>query len=346
MDFTLPEDFSADGIRQALQALAAWVFQATGIEVPSEDIEVEESVNKQGQVTYQAKLTFRGPLALPRQSRQRMKFDLTHHELVVDAPVPRSVFHAYSDQPRPAPAVRCYSLEEVLAEKARALAQRLGRARDVYDVVNIGRNFRAGVHVARTRDAALRKFAYKNLPSPTPESILAGIQPEVLAIDWTNALRHQLRVLPPVGEFLGALEEVLRWLFLATHPVRELPVIPTKADEVRVPAIAFASPRLGVGRLAGISPRPVPSAAYGSTMDRIRYGARNRLLVRVGYHGVSRLVEPYSLRMPRTGNLLLYVHEVERGGAIGGGIKAYKVAEIGPVEVSERPFIARYAVEL
>ena len=33
-----------------------------------EEIDVEESVNKLGQVTYQAKLTFRGPLGLARQN--------------------------------------------------------------------------------------------------------------------------------------------------------------------------------------------------------------------------------------------------------------------------------------
>jgi hypothetical protein len=256
------------------------------------------------------------------------------------------VFHAYSDLPQPVPNVRCYSLEEVLAEKARALAQRLGRARDVYDVVNIGRNFRASVDVERTRVAAIRKFAYKDLPSPTPELILAGIQPDVLATDWANALRHQLRVLPPVQEFLTGLGEVLQWLFLPSHPAEELAPVPAKSEEVRVPAVAFAVPTLGVGRVAGVTTRAVPSAAYGSAMDRIRYAGRNRLLARVSYHGVSRLVEPYSLRLPNTGNLLLYVFEVERGGTAGGGIKAFKVPEMGDVAVTEQPFRPRYAVEL
>lgn len=36
---------------------------------------------------------FRGPLALAPQQRQRIKFDLTRHELVVDTPIYRQVFH-------------------------------------------------------------------------------------------------------------------------------------------------------------------------------------------------------------------------------------------------------------
>lgn len=110
--------------------------------------------------------------------------------------------------------------------------------------------------------------------------------------------------------------------------------------------MAFAASRLGVGRIVGAPSGAVPIAAYGTRMDRIRYAARNRLVARVGYGGVTRLVEPYSLRMPGTGNLLLYVYEVERGGGVGGGIKAFKVAELGDVSVTERSFSPRYAVEL
>lgn len=81
-------------------------------------------------------------------------------------------------------------------------------------------------------------------------------------------------------------------------------------------------------------------------MDRVRYPARNRLLARVTYHGVPRLVEPYSLRMPKTGNLLLYVFEVERGFGPGEGLKAFEVAELGDVELTEQPFQPQYLVEL
>jgi hypothetical protein len=81
-------------------------------------------------------------------------------------------------------------------------------------------------------------------------------------------------------------------------------------------------------------------------MDRIRFAARNRLLALVEYHGVPRLVEPYSLRMPRTGNLLLYVYEVQRGASGGEGIKSFKVAELGNVKVIDRSYLPRFRVEL
>lgn len=81
-------------------------------------------------------------------------------------------------------------------------------------------------------------------------------------------------------------------------------------------------------------------------MERVRFGARNRLMIEVTYHGVRRLVEPYSLRLPKTGNVLLYVNEVRRGGERGEGIRAFKVDEIEEVRVTEEAFSPRYRIEL
>ncbi len=78
----------------------------------------------------------------------------------------------------------------------------------------------------------------------------------------------------------------------------------------------------------------------------MRFGARNRLCVRVRYHGHERLVEPYSLRQPKTGNRLLYVHERARDGFPVDGVRAYKVAEIDRVETTDIPFTPKWLVEL
>jgi hypothetical protein len=258
------------------------------------------------------------------------------------------VFHRYSDGPELIPQVRCYSLAEIMAEKVRALFERSGWARDVYDVVNVGRNLRAELPRDRIATLAAEKFAFKGLEPPEPALILARVDPDVLATDWVQSLRHQLPVLPPVGECLAALREILDWL-LAAAAAPALAHVPARHDEVHVPPIRFVQP-LVVTRPLGLGAVPtrgaVPDAAFGSRMDRLRYAARNRLLARVDYHGVPRVVEPYSLRMPKTGNLLLYLFERERGGGPGSGIKAFKVAELGEVTVTDNPFQPRYLVEL
>jgi predicted nucleotidyltransferase component of viral defense system len=349
LDFTISPTarYDANAIGEGLRALASWMGDQVGIEVLAEEIEVTESVNKRGQVTFQARMTFRGPLSLPRQSRQRIRFDLTQDELIADAPALRPIFHGYSDARDSAPAVLCYSLEELLAEKVRALVERSGRARDVYDVVNVGRNFADRINVARARDCTTRKFAFKALAPPTPERVLARIDAATLATDWDNALRHQLQVLPPVGNFLTALNGVLTWILVPAFVAPRLTPVPSKAsNEALVPAVRFERPALGLGRAVSALSDGIPTSAYGRPMERIRFAARNRLLARVVYDGVSRLVEPYSLRMPGTGNLLLYVYEVERGDEPGGGIRAFIVGKMGEVAVTPQPFQPRYVVEL
>ena len=347
LDFTLPEDapYERGAIEAALGSLAAWVLDATGIQVPEGGITVEERANKRGEVTFEARVSFRGPVA-HEGSAPRVKFDLTRFELVASETPQRAVFHGYSDAPEPSPSVRSYSLEELLAEKVRALVERSGRARDVYDVVSLRRSTAVAVDVAKARDLTIRKFAYKELATPTAEAVLAAIDWAVVAGDWEHSLHHQLPVLPPVEEFQAALGEALAWLLAPERVAPPLPAIPAGAGESVVPAVAFGRQALGLGRRAGLAAGAAPAGVYGSIMDRVRYAARNRLLARITYDGVPRLVEPYSLRMPSTGNLLLYVYEVQRGFGAGGGIKAFKVAELGGAEVTSQPFQPRRAIEL
>lgn len=350
LDFTVPADalYDAGSIRAGPLAIADWVRDQAGIEFPEEHLQIEESINKRGQKTYYVRMTFVGPLQLARAERQRIRFDLTRDELVADAPELREVFHGYSDTPEPLPRIRCYTLAEILAEKIRALFERSGRARDVYDVVNVGRNLRTELSPDVIRELASKKFAFKALDPPTPDRILARVDSDVLASDWINALRHQLPVLPPVAAFLAGLREVLEWVMGVAAPGPALVAVPARRDEAPVPRVQFGRPLAvrALGRGAPAGPGIWPDTVYGSKMDRVRYAARNRLLARVAYHGVTRLVEPYSLRMPGTGNLLLYVFELERGFGPGEGIKAFKVAELGDVQVTDRPFQPQYLVEL
>jgi len=349
LDFTVPPEspYDVETIRSALQEVSGWVYEQAGIEFPEDGLQISESVNKRGERTFQTKLTYLGPIGMPRASRQRIKFDLTRDEIIVDSAVPQEVFHGYSDGIPSVENVRCYSITEILAEKVRALCEREGRARDVYDIVNVGRNLREEISEEDFHSVVSEKFKFKGLEMPTVEGILSRVDADVLANDWAQSLKHQLPMLPPVGEYLKALGDILRW-FLTEDTQPELEAVQGRAGETLIPRIPFIQPvaagRLGRGRPMGVG--DYPALVFGGSMERVRFAARNRLLVQVVYEGVPRLVEPYSLRMPSTGNLLLYVHEVRRGYESSGQIKAFKVAELGRVSVTEQPFFARYRIEL
>lgn len=342
LDFTVPasEMLSAELIETALNDACEWITTEAGIEFPRDRLTVEEFSNKQGSESFNARLGYIGPLRFTGQRMQRVRFDVTQRELLVDPPDHRAVFHRYDDSIQPAPTVACYSVNEILAEKTRALYERQGRARDVYDLVHISRNFRDEIAAARALQIVREKFAFKQLAEPTVDGILARVDPETLRRNWDDQLAHQLPLLPSVDSFVVDLREALAWWMepAAARPVvRSLPLASEERTLPRQHFPAHATAPLGRGLATGASARAI---------DQLRFAARNRLLAEVVYHGVARVVEPYSIRVAQTGNTLLYVWELRRGSARTNQIKAYKLDLLGATQVLNEPFAPRYAIEL
>ncbi|MBC8068901.1 MAG: nucleotidyl transferase AbiEii/AbiGii toxin family protein [Deltaproteobacteria bacterium] len=338
LDFTVPAEveLSEAGIRGALSSLCAWVEGESGIRFPAGGLGVERYANKQGTESYQAKVTYDGAFPMPRSSLQRIKFDITQREILVGPVDQRTIFHPYADGPATAATMRCYSANEILAEKTRALYERQGRARDLYDVVHISRSFRDEVSPQIAREVLEKKFAFKKLEAPTVAAILARIEWDLVRRDWAEQLRHQLPKLPDIESFKADLLDALAWWM---EPAQAAPLLPRTPTDVSQRAIArrpFSAPptvRAGV-------------MSFGGLPEAIRFAARNRMIATFSYHGTPRVVEPYSLRHPKTGNVLLYAFELTKAGASTGTIKAYVVDEIRAAEALEVRFVPQWMVEL
>ena len=351
LDFTVPESavYNMADIEKSLNELAEWVEDESGVDCALHPIKIEELNNHRGNMTFCANIRFSGPLQMPKRMQQRIKFDITNDELVVDSTDNREIHHPYRDAKDSSPLVRCYSVNDILAEKTRALVERSGRARDVFDVINISRNFREDVSPEIARDSALKKFDFKGLKAPTPESIVNAIDPQILDANWKGQLGHQLQVLPHSMDYYKDIPDSLAWWMDESYYVEELPTV-TNSDPVvpkerfmRAYNLAVPSQRVGVGTKTSA---PHMGSPFSQNLDRIRFAARNHLLVEVTYKEIQRLVEPYSLRRPGTGNLLFYVHEVKRGEEPSGETKAFVVEKIQAVEVTPNAFTPRYVIEL
>ena len=84
--------------------------------------------------------------------------------------------------------------------------------------------------------------------------------------------------------------------------------------------------------------------------NTILQAASERMLLRVTYDGIPRLVEPYALTFKRRqsdgkGHEYLYVFD-RTGGRRGPGIKAFFAHKIQRLEVSDTPFIPRFEIQL
>ena len=332
LDFTIPneKEVSVETLMTALGDAASWVEDRCGITFPRTEWKVDEYTNPRGNKSYRAKLPFSGPVGLPRRSLQRVKLDLTQDELIADTPKLRNLYHGYEDAPDSGAQVLCYSINELLAEKTRALVERHGRARDVYDIVNLSRNFREEIDADVASKIADQKFEFKGLPSPDVAQIVGAIDKDVLRANWQHQLGHQLPLLPNVETFFDDLFDALAW-WLAPTEAKPLPEPNPKAKGAVVPRQFFSITDWRIG--------PSPT-------DRIRYAARNRMCALVSYHGSVRLVEPYSLRYIETGNQLLHVWEVEKNGLPSQSHKSCVTSEIADAEVSTASFSPKWLVEL
>lgn len=119
-----------------------------------------------------------------------MLFDLTQHEPVVDEPVLRRVLHPYPDELPADTLVQTYSMEELIAEKTRALYER-SRPRDLYDVVFILGGDSHGIDLTHAREVFGEKCGAKQLTIPSLRDMLELVErAEELRTEWAKMLAH------------------------------------------------------------------------------------------------------------------------------------------------------------
>lgn len=303
--------------------ISEWLRDQSGIELVIEESSFASRENRRGNPTCQGRLAYRGPQAPP--GLPKVKIDITSDELVVDQPVLRNVAHPYSDAPLPVEQIQCYSLTELFAEKLRALAERC-RPRDLYDIVHVHRHPDLVGQAPTVLSALGRKCEYVGIPVPDAATIEASSFRLEIEEEWANMLGHQLPgPLPPFQEFWETLGSVFQWL--------------GGESVVVLPRIQW--PDLDP---AWIAPRAITSWRRGVPLELVRYAGANRLKVEIDYRAQSgrvgpRVVEPYSLRLTKDGNLLLFVVNDR------GQLRGYRVDRIAGIRPTDEVFRPTFLVE-
>lgn len=325
LDFTITsqEHINQDFLLGTFNKIANWIYDNTGIEIPKDRISFEIFKNSRGSISVEGKISYKGPLQ-PGGDLPRIKLDLTADEILVLSPVSRMVHHPYSDKPSEGIYILCYCFEELFAEKIRALGERL-RPRDLYDVIHLYRHNDTKPDHTVLVDTLEKKCKFKNIQVPTMEIVENKPELAELQSEWQNMLAHQLPVLPSFEQFWNEIAVVFNWLYRAVEKVipQSVPVMDVSIDETWHPP-AMAQPWNMV----------IP-------FEVIRFAAANRLCVNLAYNNTYRLIEPYSLRRTRDGNLLLYAVKHNTGE-----IRAYRIDMIQGCKVTNETFTPRYAIEL
>jgi predicted nucleotidyltransferase component of viral defense system len=328
LDFTLSEagQLTEEFLGKTFSDIARWIYEQSGIEVPTDQIRFEVYRNNRGGLCAEGRIYYRGPLQ-PRGSLPRIKLDLTADEVLVLEPATQRVVHPYADDPPEGITVRCYPFTEVFAEKIRALAER-GRPRDLYDVVNLYRREEARQLAPNVRDVLAEKCRFKGMGVPT----FAEIRPhrDELEADWQAMLDHQLPLLPPFEGFWDELPQVFRWL----EARERLPSLPSIQGRPHEEVIR--------GTAGSLSTWGMPSGS----LQTIRFAGANHLCVDLDYVDESgrfatRTIEPYSLRRTSEGNVILHAYRAD-----GSGRRSYRVDRIRGARITKQTFVPRFAIEL
>ncbi len=324
LDFTvLPGGpITPDAVQPLIERVLTRINEASGIDF---SIQAPRLRSRPNPATSEGRVYYRGPRNSP--SIASLKLDLSADEKVIRPPVLRPIGHPYSDGLPPPAHVRCYSFEELFAEKIRALAERT-RPRDLYDVINLYR--RPDLQAAPTliRSVLSEKCAVKGIPVPTHRSIQESPYRGELESEWSNMLGHQLPALPPLQQFAEELGGLFDWLEGKVAPAQLEPV-PLEKNET-----------------ASWTPPPAAwTLGAGVPLETIRFAAANHLCIEIVYRNeqgqvASRVLEPYALRQTREGNLLLHAVRSDSRAS-----RTYRIDRIQQVRVTTRPFRPIYQIE-
>jgi len=324
LDFTITNQDHLDQefLVATFTEIARWVYEQSGVEMPLERLRFDVFENKRGGQAAEGRLGYRGPMRR-RGDPARIKLDLSADEILVLDPTEREIHHPYSDKPVSDFAINCYCFEEVFAEKIRALAER-ERPRDLYDVINLFRRDDLPINHELLLETLEKKCAFKGIDTPKFADLESKPERIELEAEWGNMLAHQLPSLPPFEQFWLEVPRLLEWVYAGTPRI--------------VPPAAPVAPHIDVSW----QPPAMAHAWHAPvSLETIRFAAANRLCVDLTYQGTTRLVEPYSLRRTRDGNIILYAlkHQTE-------ALRAYRVDRIEGAKTTNTPFIPRYAIEL
>ncbi len=160
----------------------------------------------------QEAFTVRVRFPTQREALCRLKIEITRDELVRSPPTGRRLIHNYPEAL--SVALWCYPLEEVVAEKLRALLQSRARlqsrgwgasriCRDYYDIWQIMR--RSQLDRASVPGFVLQKCQHRNVSFSAPDTFFAPELLELAHAEWDHLLRPFVPNCPTAHQVLDAL---------------------------------------------------------------------------------------------------------------------------------------------
>ena len=189
LDFTATKYLSRADIEDWVKKSVDWVSNYDGPDFHVQPIHFEVVDDEYGNESYQARIYYRGPLRWGGSPRT-VKLDITRAEVILLPVNEKQIIHSYSDQASFADInLPCYSLEEVIAEKIRAVGgqRRFAVSRDLYDIYNL---ISTGFDVNAVKQILPRKFEIKGLTMKGIDVNNIKLRRSAFELDWERRLGY------------------------------------------------------------------------------------------------------------------------------------------------------------
>ena len=123
----------------------------------------------------------------------KIKLEVSTDELVLLNTEMRTIMHPYSDETTVEKQCNCYSINEIVSEKLRALLQRSYTApRDFYDLYHLTQDFNKA-DWKNIKPIFLKKMEHKNLEYKSPEDLIDDSKLANVERAWKNSVEHQIK---------------------------------------------------------------------------------------------------------------------------------------------------------
>lgn len=315
LDFTIlpPASWSSDELSDHFIKILEHVSQVSGVDFTCRNPKFEARPHGEA---YEGTVYYVGPRG--DKNPASVKLDISHAEDLMRPPALRTISHPYGDAFPDDAQIYCYSLEELFAEKIRALKER-ARPRDLYDIIYLFRRSDLHAEPELINEVLEYKCEFKGISVPLLADIQNQDYRQEIETRWKPMLGRAVGQLPDLDDYWYELPNFFAWLTGEEHDTELLPITDGEVW------------------------RPVPLLwQYGQNdlLEPIRYAAVNHLMVNLGYGGKWRLVEPYSLRLSHSGSVLFYAIKAE-----ARQIRSYRMDRIQSIEVSHQPFKPVFRIE-
>jgi predicted nucleotidyltransferase component of viral defense system len=206
LDFTLRVPLSSQELDSRIEIACRDITDETGIRLMPVDFRTLRDVP--GEEAHQGRIEYTGPLGRLGTHQPRIKLDLTVYETLVLPHENRPAHHPSSDADGLGLTVPVYALDEMLAEKLRAMLRR-ARARDLYDVWQLVTRYADAIDLERARHVLAEKARYKEFVFNDVTDFLTPENRAAWARSWNASLRRQVSVVAEYEQVIAEVERAL-----------------------------------------------------------------------------------------------------------------------------------------